>query len=87
MRGEEVSREIPFIFSRALSRHAAGERVGRAGAGFVCGWKRGGSRGGGLLGGRRLFPSRERLNRRVEWKHGDGTDGSQRCPPGQAMGN
>lgn len=31
-------------FSRAFSRHAAGERVGRAGEGFVCGWKRGGSR-------------------------------------------
>lgn len=44
MWGEEVSREIPFIFSRAFSRHTAGERVGRAGEGFVCGWKRGGSR-------------------------------------------
>lgn len=41
--GEEVSREIPFIFSQAFSRHAAGERVGRAGEGFVCAWKRGGS--------------------------------------------
>lgn len=43
MRGEEVSQEIPFIFSRAFSRHAARERTGRAGEGFVCGWKRGGS--------------------------------------------
>lgn len=47
MWGEEVSREIPFIFSRAFSRHAAGVRVGRAGEGFVCGWKRGGSRDAG----------------------------------------
>lgn len=59
MRGEEVSREIPFIFSRAFSRHAAGERVGRAGEGFVCGWKRGGSQE--APGGWTLFPSWRRL--------------------------
>ena len=77
MRGEEVSREIPFIFSRAFSRHAAGERVGRAGEGFVCGWKRGGSR---------EAPGRPDTVSKLEEAElprgadgaGDGMDGSQR---------
>lgn len=43
MRGEEVSREIPFIFSRAFA-DTRPRSVGRAGKVFVCGWKRGGSR-------------------------------------------
>lgn len=44
MRGEEVSREIPFIFSRAFADTRPGSAWGEREKGFVCSWKRGGSR-------------------------------------------
>ena len=77
MRGEEVSREIPFIFSRAFSRHVAWERVGRAGEGFVCGWRRGSSR---EAPGRPEAVSKLEEAELPTWggRCGDAMDGSQR---------
>lgn len=65
MRGEEVSREIPFIFSRAFADTRPRSAWGERGRFLSAAGKE--ANPGILLQGRMLVPSWRRLNRHVGW--------------------